>query len=434
MNKRDRAPLRGGNWNNGVNAGLGALNLNNAPANRNSNIGFRPALDDARCCHLTGCSQCDLEKDAASSAIAEIKSAPLDASLGDTFMQICSFDNLLAAAYDCRKGKTKASATLKFFHQLEENIIQLHNELIWGVYQPAPYHHFYVFEPKRRLISAPHFRDRVVHRAIYNIIEPLFDKTYFHDSYACRRGKGAHRGADRAQRFIRKVEAAHGKAFALKADIARYFASIDHQILKGLLAAKISCQRTERLLAYIIDSAPGQQLGVGIPLGNLTSQVFANVYLHELDRFVKHKLRASHYVRYMDDFVIIHHDKAQLHRWRADIERFLRASLRLSTNSKTQVFPISTAGGRALDFLGYRIYATHRLLRRCSVKRIKAKLKTYRRQFAEGEIGVADVQQKIQSWLGHAGHANTYHLRQQLLVQPFIRREGADNASTDIHF
>lgn len=153
----------------------------------------------------------------------------------------------------------------------------------------------------------------------------------------------------------------------------------------------------------------------------------------ELDRFVKHTLRARHYVRYMDDFVIIHHDKPQLHKWRADIERFLHASLRLSTNSKTQVFPISPAGGRALDFLGYRIYATHRLLRSCSVKRIKDKLKTYRRQFAEGEIGVAGVQQKIQSWLGHAGHANTYHLRQQLLAQPFTRREGMDDANTDIH-
>lgn len=430
MNKQGRAPLRGGNWNNGANAGLGALNLNNAPSNRNSNIGFRPALDDARCRHLTGCGQCDLEKDATTSAIAGTKIAPIDASLGGTFMQICSFDNLLAAAYACRKGKTKSPATLRFFHQLEENIIQLHNELLWDMYQPSPYHHFYVFEPKRRLISAPHFRDRVVHRAIYNLIEPLFDKTYLDDSYACRRGKGAHRGADRAQKFIRAVESGHGKAYALKADIARYFASIDHQILKGLLGAKISCQRTLALLELIIDSAPGDRLGAGIPLGNLTSQVFANIYLHELDRFVKHKLRASHYVRYMDDFVIIHHDKAQLHRWRVDIERFLHDWLRLRTNSKTQVFPISTANGRALDFLGYRIYSGHRLLRRCSVKRIKTKLKRYRRQFAIGELDVAGVQQKIQSWLGHASHADTHNLRKSLFSQPFIRSTHSDN--TDI--
>lgn len=160
--------------------------------------------------------------------------------------------------------------------------------------------------------------------------------------------------------------------------------------------------------------------------------MFANVYLHELDRFVKHTLRARNYVRYMDDFVIIHHDKDQLHRWRADIERFLHASLRLRTNSKTQVFPVSVDGGRALDFLGYRIYAKHRLLRRCSVKRIKAKLKAYRRQFAAGEIGVSAVQQKIQSWLGHASHANTYRLRQHLLAQPFIKK-GQPNARTDLH-
>ncbi|MGL5660339.1 MAG: reverse transcriptase/maturase family protein, partial [Aeromonas sp.] len=377
---------------------MGALNLNNAPSNRNSNIGFRPAFDDARRCNPKGCSQCDLEKDAASSAIAGIKIAPIDASLGGTFLKICSFDNLLSAAYSCRSGKTTAPATLKFFYQLEENIIALHNELMWGEYLPSPYHHFYVFEPKRRLISAPHFRDRVVHRAIYNILEPLLDKTYIHDSYACRRGKGAHSGADRAQAFIRKVEASHGRAYALKADISRYFASIDHDTLKRLLAAKIGCRQAMALLELIIDTSPGE-LGVGIPLGNLTSQIFANVYLHELDRFAKHQIRAANYIRYMDDFVIIHHDKAQLQQWRADVERFLYASLRLRTNSKTQVFPISPRGGRALDFLGYRIYATHRLLRRCSVKRIKTKLKAYRRQYAAGELNVSEVQQKIQSWL-----------------------------------
>lgn len=422
MNMRNRFPIRGGNWNNGTNAGLGALNLNNPRSNANSNIGFRPALDYARSNHPTGCCQCNNEKDAAASAIAETKIKPIDASLGCSFEHIYSFENILNAAYQCRRGKTKANATLAFFNHLEENVIQIQNELMWNMYEMSPYHHFYVFEPKRRLISAPHFKDRVVHRAIYNVIEPLFDQQYIHDSYACRRNKGAHKGADRAQLFIKRVEQSHGKAYALKADISRYFSSIDHHILKSLLNAKIQCERTKALLFYIIDNSPSDALGVGIPLGNLTSQTFANIYLNELDRFVKHALKAKHYVRYMDDFVIIHHDKRQLHEWRQQIERYLNKSLRLKTNSKTQVFPISTSNGRSLDFLGYRIYSSHRLLRKCSVKRIKAKLKQFHKGFSAGSKSLCEINQSIQSWLGHASHANTHNLKKTLLSKPFRRQ------------
>jgi len=423
MKMRNRFPIRGGNWNNGSNAGLGALNLNNGRLNANSSIGFRPASDDARNNNPTGYCQCNYEKDAATTAIAEIRIKPIDASIGHTFEQIYNFENILDAAYQCRKGKTKAHTTLCFFNNLEENIIHIQNELMWGMYKMSDYHHFYVFEPKRRLISAPHFRDRVVQRAIYNIIEQLFDKQYIHDSYACRRGKGTHKGANRAQAFIRDVERKHGKAFALKADISRYFSSIDHYILKSIIGAKIRCSHTKRLLFYIIDNSPSDAHGVGIPLGNLTSQIFANIYLNELDRFAKHKLKAKNYIRYMDDFVIIHHDKTQLHQWRRDIELFLHQQLRLKTNSKTQVFPVAKKNGRALDFLGYRIYSTHRLLRKSTVKRIKTKLKKYRKQYAIGEIQFSEINQSIQSWLGHASHADAHHLKQALFKEPFRRKQ-----------
>ncbi|MCU8190152.1 RNA-directed DNA polymerase [Vibrio vulnificus] len=421
MNARNRFPIRGGNWNNGSNAGLGALNLNNARSNANSNIGFRPALDNARSNHPTECCQCNYEKDAFASAIAEKNIKPIDASIGCTFEKIFDFENLLNAAYQCRKGKSKVNSTLVFFNNLEENIIELQNELMWDMYQMSPYRHFYVFEPKRRLISAPHFRDRVIHRAIYNVIEPLFDERYIYDSYACRRNKGTHKGADRAQKFIRRVEAKHGKAYALKADISRYFSSIDHFILKSILNAKLQCNRTKALLFYIIDNSPSDALGVGIPLGNLTSQIFANVYLNELDQYVKRTLKVKGYIRYMDDFTITHHDKQQLHEWRKEIEQFLWQRLRLKTNGKTQVFPIAKQNGRSLDFLGYRIYGSHRLLRKSSVKRIKTKLKKYRKQFAKGEIMLSDVNQSIQSWLGHASHANSHGLRQALFSEPFRR-------------
>lgn len=421
MNARNRFPLRGGNWNNGSNAGLGALNLNNGRSNANSNIGFRPALEYARSNIPKGLCQCDFEKDAASSAIAEKEIKPVDASIGCTYEKIYQFENILNAAYQCRKGKTTSASALAFFNNLEESIVQIQNELMWEMYGVLPYRHFYVFEPKRRLISAPHFKDRVIHRAIYNVIEPLFDKQYIYDSYACRKGKGAHAGADRAQRFIKQVESESGKAYALKADISKYFSSIDHQILKSILGAKLKCQRTRSLLFYIIDNSPSDAAGVGIPLGNLTSQIFANIYLHELDHFAKHTLKARRYIRYMDDFTIIHHDKRALHEYREKIEGFLYKNLRLKTNSKTQVFPIARARGRSLDFLGYRIFANHRLLRKSSVKRISTKLKNFRKEFSQGKVTLAEINQCVQSWLGHASHANTHSIKLKLFNTPFKR-------------
>lgn len=416
-----RIPRRGGNWNNGSNAGLGALNLNNERSNRNSNNGFRPALYEARSIDFTKSCQCNIKKDASTSAIAEKDQAPADASAECLYEKIYQFENILSAAYQCRKGKSKNKSTLDFFNHLEENVIQIQNELMWNEFTVSPYRHFFVFEPKRRLISAPTFYDRVVHRAIYNIIEPVCDKTYIHDSYACRRNKGAHKGADRAQAMIRKVERQHGKAYVFKADIHRYFSSIDHEILKRLVAIKIKCVRTQALLNYIIDHSPSDGDGVGIPLGNLTSQVFANIYLNELDRFTKHTLKVKNYCRYMDDFVVINNNKEDLHRIRHLTENFVNNELNLKFNNKTQIFPIGKKNGRALDFLGYRMYGDHRLLRKSSVKRIKRKISKYRKQYADGELSVPEVQIKIQSWLGHASHANSHNLIRSLFSQPFTR-------------
>ncbi|MGO2497791.1 MAG: reverse transcriptase domain-containing protein [Vibrio litoralis] len=416
-----RLPIRGGNWNNTSNAGVAALNLNNDRTNRNTNRGFRPALYEARSIDTKVSCQCNIKKDALASAIAEKDQAPADASAECLYEQIYQFENILSAAYQCRKGKSKKQSTLDFFDNLEENVIQIQNELMWNEFTVSPYHHFFVFEPKRRLISAPTFYDRVAHRAIYNIIEPICDKTYIYDSYACRRNKGAHKGADRAQAMIRKVERKHGKAYVFKADIYRYFSSIDHEILKRLVAIKIKCTRTQALLNYIIDHSPSDGDGVGIPLGNLTSQVFANIYLNELDRFMKHTLKVKNYCRYMDDFVVISGDKKELHRIRNLTEEFVNSELKLKFNSKTQVFPIGKKNGRALDFLGYRMYGDHRLLRKSSVKRIKRKITKYRKLYSAGELSVSCVGKKIQSWIGHASHANSFSLIKSLFNQPFVR-------------
>ncbi|WP_303845733.1 reverse transcriptase/maturase family protein [Aeromonas sobria] len=331
--------------------------------------------------------------------------------------QIISFDNLHRAALRCLRGKRTSPAALRYMQRLEEHLHNTHSHLVHGSYQPGGYEEFYVYEPKQRLISAPHFSDRVVHRAILDVLEPIIDPRFIFDSYACRKGKGVHAGADRAQRWMRIVKRHHGDLFCLKADISKYFASIDHGRLKVILRHHVDCARTLALLDTIIDSSPGAP-DVGIPLGNLTSQLFANLYLNELDRYAKHDLSIRHYIRYMDDFVVLHHDKAQLHKWRACIEAFLWNSLRLTTNSKTQIFPIGHERGRALDFLGYRISPTHRLLRKNSIKRIRYKLRKMRREVATGKLTPADCWPSIQSWCAHAAHANTWRLRCSLFQSP----------------
>lgn len=341
------------------------------------------------------------------------------------FDQIIQFENLMGAANDAAKGKRFKAPIMRYMANVEEHVINAQNHLVWGSYLPSPHRRFLVYEPKVRTISAPPFHDRVVHHAIHRVIEPVIDKRFIFDSYACRVGKGTHAAAGRAQKFIRISKRNHGRTYALKADIAKFFNSINHFTLKFTLRKHISCKRTLNLLDKIIDNSDTDTPGVGIPIGNLTSQLFANVYLNELDQFVKHELREKHYVRYMDDFIVIHHDKAHLQRVRSQIESFLAISLQLSTNSKTQVFPVATSTGRALDFVGYRIYATHKLLRKCTEKRFKHKVKRLRRMYANSEIELSDIKPVIASYIGCASHTSSYNLLRFTLSKPFKRQEHA---------
>lgn len=333
------------------------------------------------------------------------------------YEHIYTFDSLYQAYLRARKGKRQRHEVLRFEQDLEGNLIQLQNELIWGTYTTGIYRLFTISEPKERLVAALPFRDRVVQHAIFAVIEPIWEARFIFDSYACRSNKGTHAGADRAQSMLRAVVREHGKVCVLKADITKYFKSIDHDIVKRLVRKRIACKRTLALLDQIIDSSPD-----GLPIGNLTSQLLANVYLHELDSYVKHTLRERHYMRYMDDFCIVHHDKAHLQRLRIDIEDFLWRELRLSTNGKTQVFPVAIRYGRGLDFLGYRIWPTHRRLRKSSISRMSRTLRKLQKQYARGQVGLDKISQSVSSWLAHAAHADTLGLRRSLLSRfAFIR-------------
>jgi retron-type reverse transcriptase len=333
------------------------------------------------------------------------------------YPEIYSFENLYAAYLRARRGKRTRLEVQRFELDLEGNLIALQNELIWSTYKTGKYRQFIISEPKERIVASLPFRDRVVQHALVAAIEPIWERRFISTSYACRPGRGTHRGADKAQKILRTVKREQSSVSVFKADIAKYFQSIDHAILKKLLRRRIACAPTLLLLDQIIDSTDDLNgtPGVGLPIGNLTSQLFANIYLHELDEFVKHGLREKNYIRYMDDFIIVHHDKAHLQKIRQAIEGFLWKKLRLKTNHKTQVFKVALLGGRALDFLGYRIWTTHRRLRKSSIARISLTLRKLQKQYTKGSVSLERISQSVQSWIAHANYANSYGLRSNIL-------------------
>jgi len=326
--------------------------------------------------------------------------------IGNLYPKIYDFENLHRAYLLARRNKRFRGAIIEFSNRLEENLIEIQNELIWKTYQTGHYHEFYVYEPKKRLIKSLAFKDRVVQHAINNIIEPIFESTFIFDSYACRKGKGIHSGVDRLTYFLRKIHYKNKKVYALKCDIQKYFPSISHNVLYSLVLKKIKYPETLKLLWKIINS-DGE---IGIPIGNLTSQLFANIYLNQLDHFVKEDLGIKYYIRYMDDFIILHQDKDYLRNILKEVETYLNNKLRLTINTNTTIFPVS----QGIDFLGYRSWKTHRLLRKSNVVKFRRALREFQNLFLTKTISFDKINASIQSWLGHAKHADTYNLRKRI--------------------
>lgn len=334
---------------------------------------------------------------------------------------ICSFENLLRAAHKARRGKRYLAAPAKFFHHLEDELIRLRHELLEQTWQPGGFVTFTIRDTKPRLISAAPFRDRVVHHALCNVLEPIYERSFIYDSYACRVGKGTHAGVDRLTRFMQ------GADYVLKCDIRKYFPSIDHAILKTLLRRKVGCPRTLTLLETIIDGSnpqdeindwfPGDDLLTplerrrGLPIGNQTSQFFANVYLDPLDHFVKESIGCRRYIRYVDDFVILEDDKATLHDTLSALEAFLAERLRLRVHPRKRFVSPVTCG---VDFLGYQVFPTHRRLRPVSGYRFARRLRKMAHKVSQGRMEFHKVRQRVASWIGHARHADTWGLRTAL--------------------
>jgi retron-type reverse transcriptase len=321
---------------------------------------------------------------------------------------ICSFDNLYTAYIKARKCKRYKSDVLKFSNNLEEELFALQKDLSTGGYKTGSYKKFTIFEPKKREISALPFRDRVVHHALCGVIEPFFENKFINDSYACRKGKGTHAASSVLTEYLRRSNRIWDKAYCLKGDIEKCFHSIDHEILKRIIRRTVRCRDTLILIDEIIDSTGGIK---GIPIGNLTSQLFANVYLNELDHFVKEKLKVKFYVRYLDDFIIIYRDKEMVQAWRSEIEQFVEKQLRLALNTKTSVFPVK----QGVDFVGYRTWSTHKLLRKRSVIGMKRKLRNLSVLYREDRVTLKDIKCVLASWLGHAQHADSYNVVKRVL-------------------
>ena len=325
------------------------------------------------------------------------------------FEKIYSFESLYYAYRKARLGKRWKGAAAKFEVNLLEALNLLSVQLKTKRYTMSPYNVFKVYEPKERVVMSNSYKDKVVqHSLCDNVLEPIFTRSFIRDNYASQVGKGTHYGLDRLREFMRRFYRQNGiDGWVLKCDISKYFYSIRHDVLKTLIRKKIFDPDVLWLVDLIIDSTEGN---VGIPIGNQTSQLFALLYLDGLDHFVKEKLGIKFYGRYMDDFFLIHHDKAYLQECRKQIEEFVQKR-GLSLNAKTNIFPLKNG----VDFLGFHTYLTEsgaviRKVRRRSKNNMKRKLKKLAVLHAAGRIDRKTIEQSYQSWRGHAEKGNSYHL------------------------
>ncbi|MEK7565090.1 MAG: reverse transcriptase domain-containing protein [Patescibacteria group bacterium] len=290
-----------------------------------------------------------------------------------------------------KKGKRKRLDVQEFEFNLEDNLFQLHNELKDKTYQHGRYIPFYVTDPKLRHIHKATVRDRVLHQAVFRVLYPIFDRNFIFDSYSCRVGKGTHKAVSHLETSCRKLSQNNSKTiFALKCDIKKFFDSIDQNILTNLIQTKIKDANVIWLVEVIIKS-----FSKGLPLGNVTSQLFANIYLNELDQFVKHSLKEKYYIRYCDDFVILGENPNILQGLSKNIDEFLEKSLKLSLHPNKIIMRKYIQG---LDFLGYVVLPSHRVLRTRTKHRMLKKVNT----------------KNLASYLGVLGHCNGYNLKKLL--------------------
>jgi len=322
---------------------------------------------------------------------------------GHLFEDVISFDNLLSAFTKAFQGVGKKYYSLKYWADLENNLLTLQNQLNTGVYQPKDYRYFKIYQPKERIIAVSDFEDRVVHNAIVNILEPIYEKVFIYHSYATRKNKGTHKAVEKVQQYLKY------NYWYFKTDIKKYFNSIDHEILFQLLQRKIKDKKLLGLIKKIIKN--GGEDGKGLPIGNLTSQFFANVYLNYFDHYLKDKLQVKYYVRYMDDFAILNGNKEYLKKLRLKIEEFLQKNLKLKLKTKATFINTQTNG---LPFLGTRIFPNTIRIKKENLQRSLNKINLREKQYRKSKITEEKLQQSVNSIIAYLSYYDTYKLREDI--------------------
>ncbi len=333
----------------------------------------------------------------------------------DVFDKIISTESLLYAHRRAFRGKrnSQVAATYNYHHM--SRLLEIQQELQDGTYRPLPYRHKEIREPKKRSIEAPAYRDRIVQHAIHNMMSPYYERFFIPGSQACRPGKGIHHAAKLVQHFLRSDKV----LYVCQLDVSKYYPSINHDKLMELIAQRVTDKRLLALLQTIVDStdsstehdhlfAPDSYYHTkgrrGIPIGNLTSQLFANIYLHEVDMYAKQTLKAKYYVRYMDDILLFHEDKAQLRIWQKQMTEFLYEKLYLTVHPhKVRVYPVK----HGVSFVGYTIYPHYMKLRGSTVRRFKRRYYRQLRHMVEERIPPAKVQESLTAWKAHAAFARS---------------------------
>ncbi len=318
---------------------------------------------------------------------------------GNLFGKIIDIDNLYLAHNNARKGKSHYTAVRMVDDDPERYLWQLHDALRDHTFTTSPYTTKQIYEPKQRTIfKLPYYPDRIVHHAIMNVLQPIWDKTFIYDLYSAIPGKGLHAGSYRLRQFMRDRE---NTCYCLKYDVSKFYPSINHDILLEKVRRKIKCKDTLWLLEDIIRSPGGN---TNVPIGNYLSQYFSNIYLSDLDHWLKEEKRMRYYIRYCDDGVILHRDRAVLVALQAEIEEYMREELALTINPKTRVLDVNRQG---IDFLGYRCFRPYTLLRKASARNFKTKIA----RIESGKLDPQNVVSSVMSYLGWLRHCDSHHLQ-----------------------
>ena len=347
----------------------------------------------------------------------------------DLWIELCSYENLFLAYKKARKHKIKKDYVIEFEKNLEENLLLLRSELLLHSYKPKPLKTFIIRDPKTRKIRKSAFKDRVVHHALCNIIEPIFDKCFIYDSYANRMCKGTLKALQRFDYFKRKISRNNkGNCYILKADVKHYFETVEHEVLMNIIKKKVKDKNILFLIKSILKNynsnvkekgsaeqsfaGHSSQAQKGMPLGNLTSQFFANVYLNELDYFVKHKLKIKYYIRYVDDFVILNNRWEILEKYKKVINEYLISNLKLELHPcKSNIIQLRDG----VIFLGYKVFYYCKLLRKSNKRKFERKFNEKLKLYEKELLSYEDFIKNLQGWFGYAMWADTYKLRKSII-------------------